>query len=82
MLNKKEIEFYKENGFLVVKNLFDSREVKKGILAIEEILSRSDADKISEKEPKDSSIVRRIWSPTQKQVWGGGILNMAASSVG
>jgi len=66
MLSSSDVNFYKENGYLVVKNLFDQRAVSEALSAIDEIISRPDADKNSEKEPKDNSIVRRIWSPTNK----------------
>lgn len=68
MLDSSDIQFYRDNGYLVVKNLFNDEMIFKGLSAIDEILSRSDADENSEKEPKDNAIVRRIWSPTKKHM--------------
>lgn len=68
MLNSSDIQFYNDHGYLVVKNLFSNQMILKGLSAIDEVLSRNDADENSEKEPKDSSIVRRIWSPTNKHL--------------
>lgn len=66
MITKEDIQFYNDNGYLVVPGLFDQDQVSKGIAAIEEVLARDDAEKLCEVEPKDKGTVRRIWSPTQK----------------
>lgn len=66
MTDAADIKFYHDNGYVLVKKLFGQDKITKGLIAIDEILLRNDADKNSEKEPKDSTVVRRIWSPTQK----------------
>ncbi len=65
MTDAADIKFYHDNGYVLVKT-FGQDKITKGLIAIDEILLRNDADKNSEKEPKDSTVVRRIWSPTQK----------------
>lgn len=77
MITKEEIKFYSDNGYLLVNGLFDLNQVAQGIGAIEEILGRADADKLSELEPRDQTTVRRIWSPTQKNDY---FMTMASDS--
>ncbi|MCJ8007484.1 phytanoyl-CoA dioxygenase family protein [Lederbergia wuyishanensis] len=41
MISARDVEFYKENGYLLVKNVFNSQEVEKMKKAIENILLRA-----------------------------------------
>jgi ectoine hydroxylase-related dioxygenase (phytanoyl-CoA dioxygenase family) len=66
MLNDYQIQFYANNGYLVVERLFDRDQVDQALAAIDEMLSPDNPDKPYEFEPRDGETVRRIWSPTQK----------------
>ncbi|MEZ9423319.1 phytanoyl-CoA dioxygenase family protein [Vibrio lentus] len=63
MLTQEQINFYNDNGYLVVNDLFGCEELKVGINAIEEVLENNSA---CEFEPEDKTTVRRIWAPTKQ----------------
>ena len=65
-LEQKEIESYKETGYLLVKNLFDKSEVNYLLEAIQEILENNSLQSVAEIEPENPSAPRRIWSPTKR----------------
>lgn len=50
MTDAADIKFYHDNGYVLVKKLFGQDKITKGLIAIDEILLRNDADKNSEKE--------------------------------
>ena len=66
MITDQQAGFYADNGYLVVKALFDSEQVGRALAAIDELLNPDNPDKPYEFEPHDGTTVRRIWSPTQK----------------
>jgi phytanoyl-CoA hydroxylase len=66
MFSAEQMEHYQEQGYLVVDSLFGQDEINLCLRVIEEITQTDAGEKNYETEPKDSSMVRRIWSPTQK----------------
>lgn len=66
MLSNKDIQFYNQNGYLIVDGIFTKDQIKKGLDAIDQVLNSDNIEKAYEVEPSDRSTVRRIWSPTQK----------------
>jgi phytanoyl-CoA hydroxylase len=66
MLTEQQIKFYKDNGFLVVENVFEQASIAKAIEAIEETINDTSGERNFEVEPSDMTTVRRIWSPTKK----------------
>jgi len=57
---------YREHGFLLVRDLFTSEDVREAQAAIDEILKTPELSTVAELEPKDSTVVRRIWGPTKR----------------
>jgi phytanoyl-CoA hydroxylase len=57
---------YGEQGYVLVERLFGREDVKEAHAAIDEMLATPQLSSVAELEPKDSSIVRRIWSPTKR----------------
>lgn len=57
---------YQENGYAVVERFFDPGEVAEVNAAIDEVLAADDLSEVAEVEPGDSSVARRIWSPTKR----------------
>lgn len=66
MISEDDIRFYKDNGYLVAKDLFSREQVDQALRAIDEVLDPRRAEKAYEMEPRDTQTVRRIWSPTKK----------------
>lgn len=60
------VKDYREQGFAVAERLFGPTEVAELNTAITEILDKSDIGSVAEVEPGDSSMARRIWSPTKQ----------------
>jgi phytanoyl-CoA hydroxylase len=63
-INLEMQNFYRENGYLLIRNFFSQERMKQAIAAIEEILQVDQMEEIAEMEPKDIGEVRRIWGPT------------------
>jgi ectoine hydroxylase-related dioxygenase (phytanoyl-CoA dioxygenase family) len=63
---REYVSSYRENGFLVIDQLFDADTVATAHAAIDEILSTPDLASVAEFEPNDKTVVRRIWSPTKR----------------
>ncbi len=59
-------ETYRQQGFAVAERFFDTDHVARLNDAIAEVLSVPDIGSVAEVEPGDSSIARRIWSPTKR----------------
>lgn len=57
---------YFEDGFAVAEQFFDAKYVAQLNDAIAEVLDIPDITSVAELEPEDSSVARRIWSPTQR----------------
>jgi phytanoyl-CoA hydroxylase len=57
---------YQEQGFVLVNRLFPPDDVEKAQVAINEVLDTPELSSVAELEPKDQSVVRRIWSPTKR----------------
>lgn len=57
---------YQENGYAVVERFFAPGEVARVNAAIDEVLATDDLAAVAEVEPQDSSVARRIWSPTKR----------------
>lgn len=66
MPSKENVQFYQDNGYLPVHNLFTQQEVQAATDAIDQIIKSPHREKNYEPEPMDETIARRIWSPTQK----------------
>ncbi len=66
MITEQDIQFYQDNGYLVIEGLFDKSEVKQALDAIEELTTGEDSQSNYEIEPADKQTIRRIWSPTKK----------------
>ncbi len=66
MLNDDQIQFYSNNGYLVIERLFDRDRINQALAAIDDMLSPDNPEKPYEFEPRDGATVRRIWSPTKK----------------
>jgi phytanoyl-CoA hydroxylase len=77
ILTKDEITFYKESGYLVIKNLFSREKVDLAHHAINEILNNNDITNVAELEPRDTSVIRRIWAPTKRHQY---FMEMATSN--
>lgn len=60
------VQAYREQGFLVVKCLFDNDDVARVLAAIDAVIGTTDLSRIAELEPQNQSMVRRIWSPTRR----------------
>jgi hypothetical protein len=65
-LTIKEINFYRENGYLLLNNFFDAQRMTAALAAINDILSIEKITTVAELEPRDPAIVRRIWGTTFK----------------
>lgn len=63
LMNKN---LYEREGYLLMENFFLPEEIQRANDAINEIIQCGDISKVAEVEPKDSSIVRRIWAPTKR----------------
>ncbi|QCP54525.1 phytanoyl-CoA dioxygenase family protein [Trinickia violacea] len=66
MFTPQQLQFYQDNGYVVVDDVFDHKTIQRALSAIDELLGSETPERVFEFEPKDSSVVRRIWSPTQK----------------
>ncbi len=55
--------FYRENGYLLIKNFFTEERMKQAIKAIDEILLTENPEEVAEMESKDNRKIRRIWGP-------------------
>lgn len=60
------VDLYRRNGFVVVERLLDAELIGRARQAIEEVLATPELSTVAELEPSDSSVVRRIWSPTKR----------------
>ncbi|MFT3803418.1 MAG: phytanoyl-CoA dioxygenase family protein [Burkholderiaceae bacterium] len=66
-LSAQEISFFRDNGYLVIPQLVTTDSVSQMDSAINRIISGGDPiAKVAELEPTDSSVLRRIWSPSKK----------------
>jgi phytanoyl-CoA hydroxylase len=65
-LTKEQVQFYRDNGYLVIDKLFNETEVATALKAIDEILDCVDTSSVAEKEPADPNVIRRIWSPSKR----------------
>jgi ectoine hydroxylase-related dioxygenase (phytanoyl-CoA dioxygenase family) len=66
ILTDEQVQSYHQQGYLMIERLFDETEIESARQAIEEILDRPDPKSVAEVEPEDSTVFRRIWSPTKR----------------
>ena len=72
-LSRRQVDFYRENGFCVVDGIFDAELVEKARTVIDGLLSSADLAGVAEAEPEDGSKARRIWAPTSRDELFGSI---------
>ncbi|MDK1290628.1 phytanoyl-CoA dioxygenase family protein [Pseudoalteromonas umbrosa] len=66
MLTQEQVNFYNENGYLVVDNLISPDSLSSALEAVSELTEGEGTEGNFELEPKDGTVIRRIWSPTKK----------------
>ncbi|WP_299003182.1 phytanoyl-CoA dioxygenase family protein [uncultured Shewanella sp.] len=66
MLTLDQINFYHDNGYLVVEDVISPAILQHALQAIDEVVSGENSQGSFELEPKDKQTIRRIWSPTKK----------------
>ncbi|MCH9644405.1 MAG: phytanoyl-CoA dioxygenase family protein [Gammaproteobacteria bacterium] len=77
-LSQQDVSFYKENGYLVVSNIINEQDIKQANQLVDAVLKHRPLSDVAELEPKNSSIARRIWSPTKKITFLNDIVRRAA----
>ncbi|GAA1982332.1 phytanoyl-CoA dioxygenase family protein [Catenulispora subtropica] len=71
VLTEKQIDSYRESGFLVVEGLFEDELVERARRTVDRLLSGPDLGAVAETEPGDPTVARRIWAPTSRdEVFG------------
>lgn len=66
VLTTSQVDFYRENGFCVVEGLLDSSVVDRARGVVDALITSPEVGEVAEAEPEDSSVARRIWSPTAR----------------
>ena len=77
VLDQKQVDFYRENGFCVAGGIVDAELVEKARAVVDGLLSTADLASVAEAEPEDSSKARRIWAPTSRDELFAGIAEHA-----
>ena len=67
-LTADQVAFYRDNGYLFVDRFFDNDVIEAAQRAINDVLEEGKGDlaKVAELEPDDPTVVRRLWSPTDR----------------
>ncbi|WP_079166691.1 phytanoyl-CoA dioxygenase family protein [Streptomyces oceani] len=66
VLTKSQVDFYKENGFLVVEKLVNAGVVAQARAVVDSLLSSPSISEVAEVEPGYDAKARRIWAPTSR----------------